>query len=254
MKLEIFDSEDDVAVGAASVVERAITSRPDTVLALPAGRTPVVLYRKLVAMTSAGALDWSRVRTFNLDEFVGLNGDAPESYRHFMREHLFSHINIAVAQTEFPNGVAPDLDAECVRYERAIAAAGGLDLAILGLGANGHIAFNEPAASLTGRTHRVVLHEASRIDNASRFGGVLKRVPKEALSMGIATILNARKILLLAIGKGKAETVAAMFYGGISTALPASLLQLHNQVIVMLDSAAAEKIDRQRMDMILGNS
>ena len=156
----------------------------------PTGRTPIALYRELVAITRTQGLDWSRVRTFNLDEFVGLSGDTPGSYRRFMHEHLFAHVNIAPEHIGFLDGRAADLDAECERYERAIAAAGGIDLVILGIGANGHIGFNEPASELAARTHRVALEDESRAGNTLWFGGDINQVPREALSMGMATILE----------------------------------------------------------------
>ena len=248
MKLAIYDSEDELATRGAEVAARLVAERPDAVLALPAGRTAIALYRTLVAMTRARRLDWSRVRTFNLDEFVGVSGDAPGSFRRFTHDHLLSHVNVDPAKAECPNGAAPDLDAECARYDAAIAAAGGLDLAILGLGANGHIAFNEPAPSLAGPTHRVVLAEASRIANKGWFDGDPARVPREALTMGMGTILKAREILMIAAGDEKADAAAAMFHGGISTAVPASLLQVHRHATVILDRAAAAKLDRARTE------
>lgn len=239
MKLEIYESEHHLALALASAVAGAIRRQPDMVLGLPTGRTPIALYGELVRLTCREGLDWSRVRTFNLDEFVGLSAETPGSYRSFMHQHLFAHVNLAGRHIGFLDGLAADVEAECDRYERAIAAAGGIDLVILGIGANGHIGFNEPAPALASRTHRVALEDESRAGNALWFGGDAARVPREALSMGMATILNAREVVLIATGEGKADAVAAMIRGGITTELPASFLQLHPHVTVMLDEAAA---------------
>jgi glucosamine-6-phosphate deaminase len=242
LRVQVLSSAPDAAAAAAEAITRAITDRPNLVLTLPAGRTPVLIYRELVRISRAQAAGWSGVRTFNLDEFV----TAPESaslgmqpYQRFMRDHLFSHIELPDSQIHSPNGRASDSDAECERYERAIEQAGGIDLALLGLGANGHIAFNEPAAELAARTHLVRLPDATRRSNAWLFGGNGDAVPSTALTMGMGTILRARRIILVATGEEKAAAVAAMLGGAIATALPASFLQLHADVTVWLDPAAA---------------
>ncbi len=162
-----------------------------------------------------------------------------------MQERLFRHVNLKAANIGFPDGRAADLDEECLRYERAITAAGGMDLLILGIGANGHIGFNEPAEALAARTHRAVLEEESRAGNALWFRGEIERVPREALSMGMATILNARAIVLMATGEGKSEAIRGTLEGPVTTRLPASFLQLHPQVTVMLDEAAASALTRR---------
>ena len=215
---------------------------PRAVLGLPTGRTPLALYEELIRLTEAEEVDWSEVRTFNLDEFVGLGAGDPESYRTFMQERLFRHINIRPQHIGFLNGRARDLDAECERYERAIQEAGGMDLVILGIGANGHIGFNEPAESLVSRTHHVRLVQPTRAANARWFGGDISRVPLEALTMGMATILSARAIVLIATGASKADVVSAMLYRGVTTKVPASFLQLHPHVSVLLDQEAAAKL------------
>jgi glucosamine-6-phosphate deaminase len=239
VKLEVYADEETLAHTLAASVVRAITDHPAMVLGLPTGRTPLALYRALIVLTKQQGIDWSRVRTFNLDEFLGLGDSEPGSYRHFMHDHLFAHLNITRDHIGFLDGRAPDVDAECERYEQAIRAAGGIDLIILGIGANGHIGFNEPCDILPARTHRVVLEEPSRAANALWFGGNLSAVPHAALSMGMATILNAREVVLMATGEGKADAVHGMVAGGITTELPASFLQLHPQVTVMLDTTAA---------------
>jgi glucosamine-6-phosphate deaminase len=246
VKLEVYDSEEALARTLAATIAETIRRKPDIVLGLPTGRTPILLYRELVATTHATSLDWSRVRTFNLDEFVGLGDGVPGSYRRFMDDQLFRHVNIPPANVGFLNGRASDSDAECERYERAIASAGGIDLMLLGIGGNGHIGFNEPRHVLPARTHRVVLEEPTRAANALWFGGDLAAVPRAALSMGMATILNAREVVLVATGEGKADAVREMVAGGITTELPASFLQLHPHVTVMLDEDAAAGLNGAR--------
>lgn len=243
MKLEVYETEQALAHALAVSIASAIAEHPDVVLGLPTGRTPIALYKELVALTCERALDWSRVRTFNLDEFVGLGDSAPGSYRRFMQENLFQHVNIPAENIGFVDGRAPDLEAECERYERAIQNAGGIDLMILGIGANGHIGFNEPCEALPARTHKVTLEEESRAGNTLWFGGDINAVPREALSMGMATILRAREVVLMATGEGKSDAVKQMITGGITTHLPASFLQLHPHVTVMLDDDAASGLD-----------
>ena len=238
MTIESFDDEQALAATLAARLIDRIVATPTLVLGLPTGRTPIALYRELVKRSQRDEVDWSRVRTFNLDEFVGLGGSDPGSYRAFMHEELFDRIAIDPANIGMLDGRAADLDAECARYERAIAAAGGVDVQILGIGANGHIGFNEPAEHLRARTHVATLQEGTRAANASRFGGRLDRVPARALSMGMSTILSAREIVLIATGAGKASAVAAMIDGRISATFPASFLQMHPHVTVMLDRAA----------------
>jgi glucosamine-6-phosphate deaminase len=190
-------------------------------------------------MHACGEVDFSRVRTFNLDEFAGIAADHPGSFRRFMEEHLFRGLNVPASAIHFLDGVAADLDAECDRYEAAIDAAGGIDLQILGIGMNGHIGFNEPGDVLAARTHRVQLHEVTRRDNAALFGGDMDTVPREALSMGMATILKARAVALIATGERKARCVQGMLRGPLTTRLPASFLQTHRTVDVFLDRDAA---------------
>jgi glucosamine-6-phosphate deaminase len=236
---EIFPGEGELADALAERLATGIRQRPTLVLGLPTGRTPLALYDQLRERTRRDELDWSRVRTFNLDEFAGLGHGDAGSYRSFMEERLFAPVGIQAANVGFLDGRAPDLAAECARYDRAIAAAGGIDVLMLGIGVNGHIGFNEPADALVAATHRVALSEATRAANALWFGGDLRLVPREALTMGMAAILGARTIVLMATGEGKAEAVRAMLEGGVTPLLPASFLQLHPRVTVMLDEPAA---------------
>lgn len=243
MILETFTSEAELAAALGRRLIALVVEQPAAVLGLPTGRTPLALYAELVRLTTSEGVDWRAVRTFNLDEFVGLGKGDAGSYRSFMDARLFGHLNVRPDHIGFLDGRAVDLAAESARYERAIVAAGGIDLMILGIGANGHIGFNEPADLLAARTHRVTLDEETRAGNALWFGGDIQQVPREALTMGMATILSARAIVLIATGEAKTEAVAAMLDGGVTTRVPASFLQLHPQVTVMLDEHAFARED-----------
>jgi glucosamine-6-phosphate deaminase len=242
MRLRVFRSADAVARVFARDVARRIRRNPSLVLGLATGRTPVPLYAELVRLHRASRVNFAQVRTFNLDEFLGLPTRDPHSYRSFMRRHLFAHVNLPRRNIQFLNGSTRDVDRECVRYERAIRRAGGLDLQILGLGANGHIGFNEPGDALNAHTHRTRLRVATRRANAPLFDGRLNAVPREALSMGMATILYSRRIVLLATGAEKARCVERMLRGPVTPRLPASFLQLHRGAEVWLDRAAASRL------------
>ena len=243
MHIRVFADERAVADALAITVAAAVRDTRHCVLGLPTGRTPVLLYKELVQRARAGTLDLSHVTTFNLDEFLGLPATHPGSYRQFMEHHLFGHLGEHRPHAHLLDGTAADPDAECARYEAAIAEAGGIDLQILGLGTNGHIGFNEPAPELMARTHRVTLRPETRRSNAGLFGGDPAAVPREALSMGMATILHARRIVLIATGDSKATCVRRMIEGPLTTLLPASFLQLHSDVEVMLDSTAARELN-----------
>jgi glucosamine-6-phosphate deaminase len=242
VKCRKYPSEAALAEALGRILIDTIKRVPNTVFGLPTGRTPLGLYAELVRVTREENIDWSEVRTFNLDEFVGYGDEMAGSYRSFMEEHLFRHVNVRRDNIGFLNGRAVDLDAECERYERAIQAAGGIDVLVLGIGGNGHIGFNEPAEGLVANTHRVTLVEPTRAANALWFQGDLSRVPHEALTMGMATILAARSIVLIATGETKSDAVSAMLYGHVTTRVPASFLQLHPQVSVMLDELLADQL------------
>jgi glucosamine-6-phosphate deaminase len=244
VKVTVFKTEREASLALARRVAHELEVKPDVVLGLPTGRTPIHMYRELAKMHARGGADFSRATTFNLDEFFGIPASHPGSYHSFMETQLFSHVNLAPGRINFLDGSAPDPEAECARYERAIEAAGGIDLQMLGIGTNGHIGFNEPARGLEPRTHRVKLTRSTRRSNAALFGGDLNDVPHEALSMGMATILRARAIVLLATGKSKARVVAKVVSGPITTRLPASFLELHPNTELMLDEAAAAEIAR----------
>jgi len=240
-RVTVFAHDYSVAKAVARRIADLVTKTPRVVLGLPTGRTPIGLYRELVSLHHHG-VDFSEVTTFNLDEFLGIPANHPGSYRSFMEEHLFSHVNIKAENRHFLNGTTRDPEAECLRYEREIADAGGIDLQVLGIGTNGHIGFNEPAPTLVARAHRVRLRPETRRSNASLFGGDAENVPAEALSVGMATILHSRAIVLLATGRSKAACIERVVNGPLTPELPASFLQLHDDVDIMLDAPAAEKL------------
>jgi glucosamine-6-phosphate deaminase len=239
LTVTVFKDERTLAKTLAAQIAQALKDTPGLVFGLPTGRTPIRLYHELGTLHARGEADFSQATSFNLDEFLGVGPDNPGSYRAFMQQHLFSRVNLPPDRIHVLNGAAPDPDAECARYEAEIAAAGGIDLQILGIGTNGHIGFNEPARELEPHTHRVTLKESTRRSNAALFGGDIANVPVEALSMGMATILHARRIVLVATGKSKARCVARVRNGPITTKLPASFLRLHPNMEILLDEAAA---------------
>lgn len=238
----VFPDARAVARELADRVGAALRHRADLVLGLPTGRTPLLLYEELVALHRQGKADFSRATTFNLDEFLGITAAHPGSYRAFMRRHLFDHVDADPSRMNFLDGAVSDPFEECERYEREIDRAGGIDVQILGIGTNGHIGFNEPAPELEARTHRVTLKPETRRSNAALFGGDPSNVPAEALSMGMGTILQARKAILIATGKSKARCVERLVNGPITTLLPASFLQLHPNAEIFLDEEAAGEV------------
>jgi glucosamine-6-phosphate deaminase len=228
---------------AADLIEKLLKRKSNAVLGLATGATMLPLYRELIRRHRRGRIDWRQVRTFNLDEYVGLSPQHPRSYHAFMREHLFRHVNLASRNTHLPDGLARDIPAACDAYERKIRAAGGIDLQLLGIGTDGHIGFNEPSSSLASRTRIKTLTARTRRDNA-RFFDRDESVPFHVITMGIGTILEARQCVVLAFGRPKAQAVAAAMEGPISAMHPASALQWHPSVKVCLDRAAASKLKR----------
>ncbi len=239
MNVTVFETAEQVARAAADRIVSAIRSQPAIVLTLPTGRTPVSTYAELVRRFRAGDVDFSRATFFGLDEFLGLGLTHAGSFRGFLERHVFAHVNFDGARIHLLNGAAPDPEAECERYEAAIEAAGGIDLMLLGIGGNGHIGFNEPGEQLAARTHVVTLHTHTRHDNAELFDDDPSRVPAKALSMGMATILKASTLLLLATGRRKASCVERAVRGPLTTQLPASFLQTHRSAELYLDPDAA---------------
>lgn len=234
---------DEASRSVAQIIAEAVRSNPRIVLGLATGGTPLGVYRELARMHHSEGLDFAEVRSFNLDEYRGLAPDHPQSYRRFMQQNLFEQINIDPANTHVPDGLAADLSAHAEEYERRIEAAGGIDLQLLGIGSNGHIAFNEPGSLADSRTREIELTAETVAANA-RFFDSKDQVPRYAITMGIGTILQARRIVLMAIGQAKASAVQAAIEGDADPANPASLLQRHDDVTYVLDVAAAEQLAR----------
>lgn len=228
---------------ASRIFAAQITLKPESVLGLATGSTPVEMYNELVEMYKEGRVDFSKVRTVNLDEYAGLDGSNDQSYRYFMNHNLFDHINIDKDNTNVPNGVAADLQAECERYEQVVADMGGVDIQLLGIGNNGHIAFNEPCEEFPEKTHIVDLTQ-NTIEANARFFSSMDEVPKKALTMGIGTIMKAKKIVLLANGAKKAQTIYDTVYGPITPKVPASVLRLHPDVTIFADEEAAALLNK----------
>lgn len=237
MNIYTFRDEEQFVQTGASLISSLLHTNPRATLGLATGSTPVGLYAKLIEMNRQGLVSFAQTTTYNLDEYVGLPENHPESYRTFMNEKFFNHVDIQMDRTHVPNGNAADPEAECLNYDKMLEEYGPVDLQLLGLGHNGHIGFNEPGGSLSGGTHVVELQEKTRNANA-RFFPTLDDVPTHAITMGVATIMKARQILLLVRGEDKAEIVHRALTGPITTECPASLLQCHPNVVVLLDQGA----------------
>ncbi len=240
-KILVCDDAESASLRAASLFAAAIHSWPDLKLGLATGGTPIAMYAELVRLYQQGVLDFADVTTFNLDEYVGLAADHSQSYRSFMQQQLFDHVNLNAANTFLPNGMATDVATEVDRYEQQIADVGGIELQLLGIGHNGHIAFNEPGSSRESRTRLVDLTQRTIQSNA-RFFDSIDDVPRQAITMGIGTILEAKAIVLLAFGADKADAIALAIEGQVGPSHPASFLQTHTNVTYVLDQAAASKL------------
>ena len=238
-----YDTPEQMAGAAAALISSEILRKPDCVLGLATGSSPVGTYARLAEMHQIGILDFSRVTSFNLDEYVGIPKDHPCSYHFFMQEHLFGLVNIRPENAHVPNGDPARVQASAEAYDRAIAEAGGLDLQLLGIGRNGHIGFNEPGDRFIWRCHAVDLSE-STIQANKRFFDSADQVPRQAISLGIGGILGARRIVLLASGPEKAGAIAAMLRGDITPRVQASILRVHGDVTLILDRAAASGLDQ----------
>ncbi len=241
MKLIITRDYEEMSRRAADIVISHMVQKPDMVLGLATGSTPEGLYQKLIEAYRGGTIDFSNVRTFNLDEYYGIDEDNDQSYHYFMKEKLLDHVNIPMENTHILDGMAEDVHAECMDYERRIDEAGGIDLQILGIGKNGHIGFNEPGDVFIRRTHLVDLDQET-IQANSRFFTCKEEVPTQALTMGIETIMKARKIILIASGEGKAEAIYRAVKCEIHPMVPASILHVHPDVTVIVDEEAASKL------------
>ena len=231
---------------AALMVASQITLKPNSNIGLATGDTPLGMYKRLIEMQREEEIDFSEVKTFNLDEYCGLSAENKNSYHYYMENNFFKNINIESDNTNIPDGRADNLKKECIRYENLIHNSGGIDLQILGIGSNGHIGFNEPSKKLNVNTDIVTLKEETRESN-SRFFESKEKVPKKAISMGMGTILKSNRIILLASGKNKAEAIKNTVSGFISTEVPASLLQTHPQITLIIDKAAASLINEDNI-------
>lgn len=231
----------DMSREAANIISAQIIMKPDCVLGLATGSTPIGLYKQLIEWYQKGDLDFSEVRTINLDEYKGISRENDQSYYYFMHQNLFDHVNIPEGNTHLPDGMALDPEKECDRYNNLIQSMGGVDLQLLGIGHNGHIGFNEPGDSFDKQVHCVNLTE-STIEANKRFFASADEVPRQAYTMGIGNILQAKKILIVANGEGKAEIVKKAFFGPVTPQVPASILQLHQDVVLVADEAALSKV------------
>lgn len=232
--MRVIEAKDytDLSRKAANVISAQVILKPHAVLGLATGSTPIGTYKQLIEWYQKGDIDFSAVTSVNLDEYVGLTGDNEQSYRYFMNENLFRHININLEHTYVPNGVADDPEAECRRYDALIEEVGGIDLQLLGIGHNGHIGFNEPGQAFEKTTHIVELGESTIQANA-RFFESIDDVPRQAITMGIKSIMQARKLLLVANGPDKKEIVEKALYGPVTPSVPASILQFHPNLTVI---------------------
>lgn len=241
MRVILCGSYEEMSEKATRLVGGQIILKPDTVLGLATGSTPVGMYKNLAKKYEEGVLDFSKVKTFNLDEYYPINRDNNQSYYYFMNENLFNHINVKKENIHIPNGEAKDVDAECANYEKMIEEAGGIDIQILGIGQNGHIGFNEPDENLKASTHVTGLTE-STIKANSRFFDSIDEVPTKALTMGIATILKSKKIIIMASGAEKSDAVAELLNDDINTKNPATMLKVHPDVVLICDKDAYSKV------------
>ncbi len=227
---------------AANIISAQVIFKPDCVLGLATGSTPVGAYKQLIRWYDKGDLSFSQVRSINLDEYVGISGDHPQSYKYFMQSNFFDHVNIKPANTYLPDGLAGDLKAECQKYNDTIKALGGIDMQLLGMGHNGHVGFNEPGVAFELGTHEVKLAPSTISANARFFEDDINKVPKSAITMGIKNIMHAKKILVTVSGEDKADIIHQAFKGPVMPELPASILQLHPDVTLVGDEAALHKL------------
>ncbi len=238
MNVLTFDTEEQIGIAAGNYMCGQVLQKPDSVLGLATGSTPLKPYGQMIDLYKKGVVDFSKVTTFNLDEYVNLDVKDKNSYHTFMHENLFDHINIPEESINFLNGNASDPEKECEEYENKIKKAGGIDIQLLGIGSNGHIAFNEPSDCFQRWSHVVDLKESTVKDN-SRFFKSIEEVPTQAVTMGIGSIMQAKKILIIAIGENKAKAIKQLINGNVTPQCPASVLQFHTDVTLMLDRGAA---------------
>lgn len=235
---------EDMSKKAAIILGAQVAMKPDSVLGLATGSSPVGMYQQLIAWNQAGDLDFSQVKSVNLDEYFGLTAENDQSYAYFMYHNLFKGINIDLKNTHLPDGTNPDIAAECARYDAVIASMGGVDLQVLGIGGNGHIAFNEPADCFKMGTHCVTLTQKT-IEANARFFERIEDVPTKAYTMGVGSIMKAKKILMVVNGEAKAQAMLDSFFGDITPQVQASILQMHNDCVVVADEAALKLVDEK---------
>ncbi|HLS72575.1 MAG TPA: glucosamine-6-phosphate deaminase [Actinomycetaceae bacterium] len=238
----VIRTQAEIGVLVADAVQRLLESKPDAALGLATGSSPLVVYSELVRRFEAGEISFAQAKAFTLDEYVGLPADHPESYRNVIGREFTDRVDFAPGAVRTPDGNAGDLPGDCADFERAIVDAGGVDLQLLGIGTDGHIAFNEPTSSLSSRTRVKRLHQQTREDNARFFGGDVDSVPEYAVTQGLGTIMDARHVVLVAFGVGKAEAVAQLVEGPVSAMWPATILQHHPHATVLVDEAAAGRL------------
>ena len=241
MQVYVAESYADMSRKAANILSAQVILKPDTVMGLATGSSPVGTYQQLIEWYKKGDLDFAQVRTVNLDEYAGLAPEHSQSYRRFMQENFFDHINIPRENTHVPNGLAPDLEAECRRYNQVIQSLGGIDIQLLGMGHNGHIGFNEPGQAFELETHVVNLTD-NTIEANARFFASRDEVPRQAITMGIKSIMQAQRIVMVVSGADKADIVRAAFAGPVVPQVPASILQMHPNFILVGDKAALSKL------------
>ncbi len=239
MRIVIAKDYEDMSARAARIVAGQIYLKPNSVLGMATGSTPLSMYKELIRVHKEVGLDFSEIVTFNLDEYLGLPKEDEQSYNYYMFENFFNHINIKKENIYIPDGMMKDVEQECKQYDKDIQVKGGIDLQVLGIGNNGHIGFNEPDIKFEATTHKVKLDEETINANA-RFFATIEEVPRFAISMGIKTIMHAKKILLLASGENKAEVIYRALFEGITPEIPASILQLHQDVTVIVEENAAQ--------------
>jgi glucosamine-6-phosphate deaminase len=244
MRIIVCENYEEVSKKAAQMILSQVTLKPNSVLGLATGSTPIGMYENLVKLNKSGDIDFSEVRTFNLDEYYNLPKNNDQSYHYFMHKNLFDHININPANVHIPNGMTDDVNAECKRYDELIKEADGVDIQVLGIGNNAHIGFNEPTINFEKGTHLVELEE-STIEANSRFFDNIGDVPKKAITMGIGSIFKSRKIMLIATGESKAEAIYNTVYGKVVPEVPASILQFHNDIVLILDKDAAKLLKEE---------
>ncbi|MCI6668013.1 glucosamine-6-phosphate deaminase [Romboutsia timonensis] len=244
MRIIVCENYEEVSKKAAQMILSQVTLKPNSVLGLATGSTPIGMYENLVKLNQKGEIDFSEVRTFNLDEYYNLPKNNDQSYHYFMHKHLFDHINIKPENVHIPNGMTDNVDAECERYDELIKESGGVDIQVLGIGNNAHIGFNEPTVNFEKGTHLVELEE-STIEANSRFFDNIEDVPKKAITMGVGSIFKSRKIMLIATGENKAEAIYNTVYGKVVPEVPASILQFHSDIVLILDKEAAKLLKEE---------